>query len=277
MKLTYLGTAAYEGVPAAFCECPVCTAARREGGRNVRGRASSLIERDLLIDIAPDLSYSAGRAGIGLSRVLYILITHSHSDHFAFEELRARDTRWYCTIPNAQPVTVVGNRRVGELLRAHCDLADTDMTFREIRAFESVALGAYRVTALPAAHKPDEDAFFYLIERGGRTLLYAHDTGMPDDAVFAYLAGKRLDCISLDCTCALTDTRATHMGVAADIEVRERLRQLGCVDARTICVCNHFSHNGLHRDGDVMLHEEFAQFVQKEGFLASYDSMEIEI
>lgn len=29
MKLQYLGTAAAEGIPALFCSCPVCTAARR--------------------------------------------------------------------------------------------------------------------------------------------------------------------------------------------------------------------------------------------------------
>ncbi len=30
MKLQYLGTAAAEGIPALFCNCPVCTAARRD-------------------------------------------------------------------------------------------------------------------------------------------------------------------------------------------------------------------------------------------------------
>ena len=29
MKLTYLGTAASEGIPAPFCQCPVCQRAIR--------------------------------------------------------------------------------------------------------------------------------------------------------------------------------------------------------------------------------------------------------
>ena len=45
MKLTYLGTAAAEGWPAAFCNCDGCRAARRLGGRNIRTRSQALVER----------------------------------------------------------------------------------------------------------------------------------------------------------------------------------------------------------------------------------------
>ncbi len=31
MKIKYLGTAAYEGVPAMFCNCPVCKKAMKQG------------------------------------------------------------------------------------------------------------------------------------------------------------------------------------------------------------------------------------------------------
>ncbi len=36
MKLKILGSAAAEGVPALFCVCPVCQAARENGGRDIR-------------------------------------------------------------------------------------------------------------------------------------------------------------------------------------------------------------------------------------------------
>src|SRR5699024_7123072 len=51
MKLTYLGTAAAEGFPALFCNCPACREAARLGGRNIRTRSQALINRDLLLDL----------------------------------------------------------------------------------------------------------------------------------------------------------------------------------------------------------------------------------
>ena len=36
MKLQYLGTAAAEGMPAVFCQCPICREAARPGGKDLR-------------------------------------------------------------------------------------------------------------------------------------------------------------------------------------------------------------------------------------------------
>lgn len=49
MKLQYLGTAAAEGIPAAFCTCPVCKHARQEKGREIRSRSQMLLDGELLI------------------------------------------------------------------------------------------------------------------------------------------------------------------------------------------------------------------------------------
>ena len=48
MKITYLGTAASEGWPAEFCECDICRAAMKRGGRDLRLRSCALIDDDLL-------------------------------------------------------------------------------------------------------------------------------------------------------------------------------------------------------------------------------------
>lgn len=54
MKLIYLGTAAFEGIPAIFCSCPICNEARILGKRNIRTRSQAIINDDLLIDFNPD-------------------------------------------------------------------------------------------------------------------------------------------------------------------------------------------------------------------------------
>ena len=38
MKITYLGTAAAESIPALFCNCTWCRQAKANGGKDVRSR-----------------------------------------------------------------------------------------------------------------------------------------------------------------------------------------------------------------------------------------------
>lgn len=49
------------------------------------------------------------------------------------------------------------------------------------------------------------------------------------------------------------------------------MKKLGVLTDDTVCVVNHFSHNKL------LLHEEIEAAVNSEGFLVSYDGMEVEI
>lgn len=82
MKIRFLGTAAAEGFPALFCNCKYCKEARRLGGKNLRTRSQSLINDDLLIDIPADTLSHFLTGDIRGDRIKYLLITHSHSDHF---------------------------------------------------------------------------------------------------------------------------------------------------------------------------------------------------
>ena len=62
MKLTYLGTAAAEAVPAIFCNCEICKEARKLGGKNVRTRSQALINDDLLLDFPAGTDFPAEEA-----------------------------------------------------------------------------------------------------------------------------------------------------------------------------------------------------------------------
>ena len=169
---------------------------------------------------------------------------------------------------------VYGNRRVGELFHEYCSDVP-DLAFHEIKSCCPVQVGEYRVTALPADHKQDEDSYIYLIEKGKKRLLYAHDTGMLPEESFSYLAGKYLDLVSFDCTSGMIDWSQNHMGLSANVKMRDRLRALSCVDEKTILVCSHFSHNGLHKDGVVYLHDAFSKLAEEEGFITAYDAMSL--
>ena len=88
-----------------------------------------------------------------------------------------------------------------------------------------------------------------------------------------YLAGKRIRIISLDCTNGhLNLDYVGHMGARENLRLREKLLENGAADKHTIFVANHFSHNGLNA-----VYDDFLPLAEREGFLVSYDGMEITV
>ena len=41
MNIQFLGTGAAEGIPALFCQCPLCRKAEAAGGREIRTRCGA--------------------------------------------------------------------------------------------------------------------------------------------------------------------------------------------------------------------------------------------
>ncbi len=275
MKLTYLGTAAAEGAPALFCHCAHCQKARQLGGKNIRTRSQSLLNDDLLIDLPPDTYHHFLRHGIEGDRIPYLLITHPHSDHFYAQELLFRRGA-YAHEMRAPEIAVFGSAPSLEKLIALHGHVPSKMKFTVLAPYESVSVGDYRVTALPARHMPEAQgaAFNYIIEREGKTLYYAHDTGLPFDEVFDFIEKSkfRFDLVSMDCTCGDIPTRdeAKHMGVENNRRMVERLRAICVITPETVLVINHFSHNCDP------LQERLEQLVAADGWQVAFDGCEIE-
>ena len=291
MKIKYLGSGAAEGIPALYCNCPLCTRARALGGKNIRSRSQTLVNDDLLIDFGPDTYWHVCRWGVDLSRVRSLLITHAHEDHYTPSELDYR----------RRPFAYLsGNRDDPEADRAFPKLdvyiskgsygyacvrpfeenclsdENSPVAFRFVKAFEPFTAGRYSVTPLAAHHAPGFEALVYLVSDGEKTLLYAHDTGILPEETWAYLAAHtpRLSFVSLDCT-GMFSTHNTgggrHMNLERNKIVRDRLIRLGAADESTLWVCSHFSHNGKST------HEELCEALGKEGFVTAYDGMEVVI
>lgn len=282
MKLQYLGTAAAEGVPGLFCTCPLCEQARVRLGRDFRMRHGALVNGRLMLDFPPDAYHAMLRHGLRLPDVTDVLFTHTHGDHCCLGELVYRAAPAFCIRPEADPpLHLYGSARVGALLEQERerDLIARNTDFTALTCFAPREIAGVTVTALPANHMgPDDQANLFLLEQGGKRLFYAHDTGLLPEATYAYLAGKRLDLISFDCTCAvLPGVAGGHMGFEGVGLVRDRLRSLGCVDDRTVCVVSHFSHNGLHRDGVLYTHDKLSDLAGSLGCLAAYDGLTLEI
>ena len=273
MKITYYGTAAGEAWPGVFCRCELCERARALGGKNIRTRSQALVNDDLLLDLPPENHMHSLLYGLDLSRVEALLFTHSHSDHCYPEDLELLREPYSHTRTGL--LEVYGNTAVERrLLETGVSLGGEVERFRfhRIQPNDAFSVLGYRVLALRATHTRTEPCLFYRIEKDGKSILYAHDTGALSEENMEMLASApgKLSLVSLDCTAQKHRDGAYHMGFYDDVEQKERLIKAGLADEETVWVVNHFSHNGG------WLHEELAAEAEKYGFLASYDGMTVE-
>lgn len=273
MKITYYGTAAGEGWPGVFCQCPLCLEARRLGGRNIRTRSQTLINDDLLIDLSPDNQLHSLFYGLDLSRVRALLFTHSHSDHCYPEDLEFLREPYSHTYTGR--MQIYGNEAVAAAIQRTCGSLGGEkerFDFHVLDVNRPLDVNGYRVLPLRATHARGELCMFYRVAQGDRALLYAHDTGVLTQENLDVLAEQpgTLNLVSFDCTSQKHRDGQYHMGLIDAAEQKERLLSLGLADENTIWVVNHFSHNGG------WLHEEISREAEKLGIVASYDGMSIE-
>ncbi len=276
MKLQYLGTAAAEGWPGLFCRCKACREAAKRGGASLRTRSQAIVDDRILLDFPPDTYQHMLARGVDFPNIKTCLITHTHDDHFYEGDTKMRCS-WFANDVDDVPLTFYGNdalmRRMETIQRNPSgEIWTAGVAWRELTEFVPENIEGYTVTPLLANHAPKEKCFNYIIEKDEKRLLYAHDTGYFKEETWEYLAGRRFDLVSLDCTNLIIAGGKSHMGIEDCARARERLLSLGCADERTVFVLNHFSHNGGRLpDGGVLLHEEIEALVRGLGFEVSFD------
>ena len=289
----FLGTGASEGIPAAFCGCPVCERARRCGGRDVRSRSAFLIDRTSLIDPGPDIRQQVTQNGIDLRQLRSVFVTHTHEDHVSIPEL---GTRGSAVPPLGGTVTLYASakavafirRMMGAYIppdgRAQVD-ADGARTFpgwrfTALQPFRRYAVDGLTVTPVIGAHlgtAPGEDAFNYLIrDREGRQFLYACDTGWYGDKTWAFFAAERprLDYLVIECTYGtvpLEPRQYGHLDYANLRLMLDRFAELGCIGRDTPVYVTHICHLNTHS------HAEMQAYLAAQGYAATaaYDGMRV--
>lgn len=273
MKIKYLGTAAAEGIPALFCECDICRVARETKGKNVRSRSQMLVNDDLLIDYPPDSFFHFVNHNVDFSKIHNVLISHAHEDHFYpldFEYF----LKGYSMPINCLPFTINGSIDLKSKLECYINNErNPGLAFRELQPFVTERIGHYFVTPLKASHGT-EHPYLYLVSDGVKTLFYCHDTGLLKEEAFTFLADKKIhvDLISIDCNYGDSDSDCSHhMSTDAVRKTIAKLKDIRVLDDTSKIVVNHFSHNGGH-----VLYDDMCKIVHHDGFLVSYDGLEIE-
>lgn len=187
MQLTFLGTGGAQQVPVFGCDCAVCEQARKDPAFR-RQPCSAKLEYQgevTLIDAGlPELAqqFTAGE-------IQRFWLTHYHMDHVQ----GLFPLRW--GVGNAIPVYGPPDENGCDDLYKHPGILDFSQPFT---AFETRALGALLVTALPLQHS--RPTLGYLLEGDGRRIAYLTDTvGLPE-ATHEYLQRQPLDALILDCS-----------------------------------------------------------------------------
>jgi len=271
MQIVFLGTAAAEAIPNAFCRCRVCETARRLGGVEMRGRSALLVNDDLLIDLGPDLFASANRLRRYLGAVHTILITHRHEDHWVVQNLLWRRPSFTST-----PLTEARVFGAADVVATIPQVLaeDAALSWQAVSAGDQWRSGEYQITAVPATHGGGElEALLYVVDDGRRRFLYGTDTGPLSEEAWAILKEVgRLDLVILDATSGVKSGGGGHHGMEDVLATRARMVDEGLIVPReTIMIAHHFSHNGL------MTHQELVEAYGQHDIKVAFDGLTLEI
>ncbi|RLE69961.1 MAG: carbon-phosphorus lyase [Thermoprotei archaeon] len=276
VKIVFLGTASAEGYPASFCLCNRCSSARRKGGRNLRARSSICIDSEILVDLPPEVYLRSLELGIELGRIKYILITHSHEDHFYFYELRLR--RWPFVNGEVERLRIFGSDAVARLLRKHFrgELRNLKIRITALKPFKEIRTGAYGIIPIPAVHSVKnryETPLNYIIRKEDRTLLYACDSGPYSEKVLEFLKKLKLDAVIVEATMGIEGSHLWpyHMGFREVLAFRKWLIENIILGSSAPFVLTHFSHITC------TLHEEMVRKLEPYGVTIAYDGYTFEI
>jgi phosphoribosyl 1,2-cyclic phosphate phosphodiesterase len=268
MHIRLLGTGGADGIPAMYSNTRVSQHARAHGGKDIRSRTAAVIDDVLKIDFGPDTWHQLAREGLDAQDWTAVLFTHSDADHFAIDELQyALYPFNECEFAGFQ---IYGNAVICRAIMERYP----EWPFEVVMThnFEPFEHGGYTITPILPRHKESEEAHNFIFEADGKRFLYATDTGVYFDRTFEYLAGKRMDCVVIECTEGFVHTPYNgHLDVKDLHLVLDRLRANGTIDHGTLIVTTHHSHNGD------ATHNELEQALNPHGILVGFDGMTIEI
>ncbi|MBQ9299943.1 MAG: hypothetical protein IJ214_05470 [Clostridia bacterium] len=289
MKLTFLGTGAGEGYPGFWCTCPHCAYARQHGGKNVRGYSAASIDGQVLLDCGPTAFPNASRFGVDLTQVHTLLMTHPHEDHLLplqllwraaddsamslpFEKMTQRGGARFTPI---QPLHVYGNSFTREAFaRAYSPelMEKNRLTFTLVHEGESFTSHGYRVTPVRGNHVKPGFAHSYIIEKDGRSLLYALDSGSFDADQMALLAEHTYNLVVMEGTYGINDAGdMNHMSLKRNLAMLDFFRQKGCCAPDFRFYLTHMSPHWCPP------HDQYEPAVSGLGLSVAWDGLEIEV
>jgi len=282
MNITFLGTAAANAYPEAFCRCANCERARALGGPSLRKRSAALINDDLLIDLGPDIMTASFLHRRPLTKVRYCLQTHAHADHLDPSHFLSRSPGYGVVgAPRlhfyASPAT---SQQAAQLLERDCAPASLfdpeigerlNLEIHLITALQSFTAGPYQVMAFPANHDPAVEPLLYAVKADGRTIFYGTDTAtLLEDTWQAFHRHRlRFDVVILDHTYGPDQPGSDHLSAHQFIEHVARMREEGLLADQARILATHIAHEGNP------VHPELVDWAARHGYEIAYDGLTV--
>jgi phosphoribosyl 1,2-cyclic phosphate phosphodiesterase len=289
MEVLFLGTGAAEGIPAVYCRCPYCARVRERGGRDLRTRSALRIGERYQIDFNADTASQIQQEKLDLFALEHILITHTHDDHFQFEEIVKKSL---ALVKNENPLHVYLSvpaklyfDSIVHVFTAQLEDEADEATFwacypvHALQFFERYSIGELEVETVKGSHAAEGEKQYslnYLIRLpDGRRLLYAVDTGYYLEETWKFLRGRHVEILIMDCTEAGRtqgeERPFAHHNGRSFLGTLERMRSIGFIDGDTRIFATHIQpHQGL-------FHEEIQRFFDQSPFAVTvaYDGLRI--
>lgn len=268
MNVRLLGTGAADGIPGLFADNRVSRYARDHGGKDVRTRTSALIDDHILLDMGPDVWPQLQRENISGRDLTALFFTHGHDDHFAVNEIQ------YALFPFVPDqflsFTIYANPQVSRRIRER--YPEWPIELHEVLPYQTFPFMDYTVTTVEANHKEDEQALNYIFERGGRTFLYATDTGIWPEATFKFMKTQRVDVCVIECTDGFHKTPYFgHLDIAQCVQMVRWMRQYEVLRPDARVITTHHSH-----EGDAT-HNELIEALAPYGITPGFDGLQFDI
>lgn len=271
MKIQYLGTAAAEGIPAIWCDCPVCRKVRMTMGKDQRSRSQAIIDDRLLVDFPQDAYWHMIQNHLAFCGIKNVIITHSHQDHLYPDDFGMRSRVYANNITG--PVHVWGNEKVIDGVRHALEIdIPGRVEVHTVQEYVPLQIDGFTITPVLAHHDPQEKCLLYIIEKDGKRMMYGNDTGEWLPQTWDYIEQNRLhfDLVSMDCTMGNTVLYEGHMGIPNVLNTLERLEKDNLIDGNTKKIVTHFSHNNY------IFYEDMKEMLAPYGIEPTYDGMTVE-
>ncbi|HZJ07183.1 MAG TPA: bifunctional adenosylcobinamide kinase/adenosylcobinamide-phosphate guanylyltransferase [Nocardioidaceae bacterium] len=235
METLVVGSGSADGWPNPFCGCASCATERGSG--RLRTHTSLLVDGSLLLDCGPQTPQGVQRAGVDLSDLRHVLITHQHPDHCSPAFLLFRS--WITD----RPLDVVGPPDVIEQCRMWV-APDSLVNFVSVSAGDRIALAAYDVRVLAARHGACGTSVLYDVSSATGRVLYATDTGPLPTQTVEGVRGAAFDQVFLEETFGdLVGQSPDHLDLVSFPEQVRRLRKVGALTQDTDLIAIHLSHH----------------------------------
>ena len=265
-------------MPALFCDCEYCKNIRSLGESEFRTRSQVILDDIISVDFPPEAYFHSLKSGLSFARLKYLLITHSHMDHFYAHDFILRGYK-YAKFDGAV-LNIYGNAEVEKVFK-ECTAREMKPEIAEkiklnvMQPYTAYQVGGYRVLTIPANHSKTEDALLFYIEKNGKGYLHLYDTGRVNADAFDFLKSNnaKADAVSFDCTFGESDggENARHMGINDCLLMKDLLYERAIIENKTKLIITHFSHNCNPTQAHV------SDIASRYGFTAAYDGMEVEV